>query len=485
MTLRSVALSTVVLPLAEWLTPTRFWSLYRDMVRLDAGPRAGRLAVQRERLAALLRHAGAIPYWQAALNGAGAPVSEANCLETLRTLPFTTKSTLRTHFKALIAPDRDREALRYNNSSGTTERVTIVSDFDKRDFLRASEVRALHQTTGLPIGGRIVEVPPDACNILCGVRDPAPQALIAFAWYSLKNGQLFSRATRSDFLGRFDRGIIHGKLVLPPIDPAVPETLGTALDAALRTAVEAEPSSLRGFPQYLLWLAEHAAARQVRLPGLRAVLPYGGMVSRPMGERIGAALGAPFRDLYGTSELGAMAAACAHGYLHPFEDLYHFEVVRGEQQAADGELGELVVTDLTNLAMPIIRYRLGDVAVWLSEPCPCGHDGPRLLIHGRRQDLLRRPAQPPVTARDLEDLFYADAGVWNFRIDERQRGEYTAFVVPAPGKTPDAAALTEGFKALMGADVPLKIRARPFLKPEASGKYRAAHPQDNGEAPWT
>jgi len=77
--------------------------------------------------------------------------------------------------------------------------------------------------------------------------------------------------------------------------------------------------------------------------------------------------------------------------MHVWEDSYILEVVGPATGApvADGEGGEIVFTTLKREGMPIIRYRTGDVASVLPDPCPCGRTHRRISrIKGRTDDML-------------------------------------------------------------------------------------------------
>jgi len=65
------------------------------------------------------------------------------------------------------------------------------------------------------------------------------------------------------------------------------------------------------------------------------------------------------------------------------------EIVKGDRPAKPGEMGSILVTDLLNHAMPLIRYRIGDVGAWEEGTCPCGRALPRLRsVQGRVTDFL-------------------------------------------------------------------------------------------------
>lgn len=105
------------------------------------------------------------------------------------------------------------------------------------------------------------------------------------------------------------------------------------------------------------------------------------------------AFGMVGRELYGTAEVPFVAAECDCGGGMHFEPRFIVEVVDPETGNPVGpdEKGELIVTDLTKRAQPIIRYRTGDITASVNyEPCPCGRTTPRMgRILGRASDIPR------------------------------------------------------------------------------------------------
>jgi len=111
-------------------------------------------------------------------------------------------------------------------------------------------------------------------------------------------------------------------------------------------------------------------------------------------ERIERSWSARVIDHHGLTEVGPMSFECweAPGFLHVNEAEYICEVldqITGEP-VADGESGELVVTNLGRSASPVIRYRTGDIVVRRSEPCRCGRTWARLEggIVSRADDMV-------------------------------------------------------------------------------------------------
>lgn len=154
-------------------------------------------------------------------------------------------------------------------------------------------------------------------------------------------------------------------------------------------------------PTYALRLAEVAAQaggdRRRALGGTVRLLVVAG---EPGGNipatraRIEQAWGARVIDHHGLTEVGPVSFECleAPGFLHVHEGEYICEVldpVTGEE-VADGEAGELVITNLGRVASPVIRYRTGDIAVKRLAPCACGRSWMRLEggILGRADDMI-------------------------------------------------------------------------------------------------
>jgi phenylacetate-CoA ligase len=100
--------------------------------------------------------------------------------------------------------------------------------------------------------------------------------------------------------------------------------------------------------------------------------------------------GCPVFNRYGCREVSVIASECAaHTGLHTMCEGLHVEVVCGNRPALPGELGTVLITDLVNFAMPLIRYRIGDMAVLAEGDCPCGRGLPRLArVEGRVTDFL-------------------------------------------------------------------------------------------------
>jgi phenylacetate-CoA ligase len=146
-------------------------------------------------------------------------------------------------------------------------------------------------------------------------------------------------------------------------------------------------------PSYALAIADHVSepARLSLRAGIFGAEPW----TAELREAIEHALDLTALDIYGLSEIvgPGVSAECAEGRsgAHINEDHFFVEVIDPETGGLlpDGEVGELVFTTLTKEALPLLRYRTGDLASLTREPCQCGRTFARMSrVVGRTDDML-------------------------------------------------------------------------------------------------
>jgi phenylacetate-CoA ligase len=307
-----------------------------------------RATLQQERLVALVARlkASDSEYWRAKLAG----VEGAE----LEVLPFTVKAELRDlyPFGALAVPLAD--TVRIHASSGTRGKPTIVAytagDLDVFADLNARAIVA--------VGGR----PDDVLHNAYG--------------YGLFTGGL----------GLHYGGERLGATVVP--------ASGGNLALQLELMADLGADGLLCTPSFGLLLGERAKADGVLD---RIHLRYGVFGAEPWSQAVRESLeriwGIDACDIYGLSEVmgPGVAAECREGKgaLHVFDDHFAVEIVDPETGRATDGRGELVLTTLTKEALPVLRYRTGDVTSFVDEPCTCGRTHRRIArLSGRVDDML-------------------------------------------------------------------------------------------------
>ena len=274
-------------------------------------------------------------------------------LEGLAEQPFRVKSDLRDAYPFGLLQVPLDECVRIHASSGTRGKATIVA-YTRADLAAWA----------------------DCCARALAAAGAGPGTVVHNAYgYGLFTGGL---------------GLHYGAERLGCT--VVPVSGGnTARQAQLLEDLGAE--ILCCTPSYALAIADHVSdPSRLRLrAGVFGAEPW----TEGLREAIERALGPAALDIYGLSEVmgPGVSAECLEGRggAHVNEDHFLVEVVEPQsgRPLADGEVGELVFTTLTKEALPLLRYRTGDLASVTREPCACGRTFARMSrVLGRTDDML-------------------------------------------------------------------------------------------------
>jgi cysteine desulfurase/selenocysteine lyase len=456
---------TCVFPCIEKITSTQCWSKARSTVRHHhAGYSNQRIA--ETKLQAVLAVAKALPYWQSLNIPNVVPTNhENNISELLGLMPISTKSDFIQHYPEGLVTNGKKSEHQVLSSGGTSERMAVTTDFNKRDHLRKLENINIELTHKHLSARKTLDIPPSSCNVTCGLEDKGPEDILPFLWWASKNKQWRHASTAGDLRGRLERQWLMRRETTAPFLPGDWEYLCGQIDPILSKIQKERFEVLRGYPWFLYWIALRADEKGMRLPDLKVVVPYGGLAGDVMANRIASILHVQFINLYGTGEVGSVGAGtCDNGLV----DVYQHDVVielfddNHVPILDEGIPGHVVVTDLNNLAMPIIRYKIGDVGKWVKT-----NGVQRLLILGRACETMTDIAGNDIYTRDIQNAILSEEfKVLNFQFKQDGQGAHSLELV---SDTPiDPYRLKEYFRSNFPK---LTISHKKYITPAPSGKY--------------
>ncbi|MBX3348450.1 MAG: phenylacetate--CoA ligase family protein [Nitrospira sp.] len=148
---------------------------------------------------------------------------------------------------------------------------------------------------------------------------------------------------------------------------------------------------ITGYPSAIAALAEGALDANVAPIKLTSAIVSGDTLTASMRTSIEQFFQCKCFDSYGQCEGVCVAMECAWGRMHVVSSVGIIEILRDDgSPCLPGEIGEMVATGLMNDAMPLVRYRLGDMAAWSKDTgCLCGSPEPIIeSIEGRMDDYL-------------------------------------------------------------------------------------------------
>jgi phenylacetate-CoA ligase len=203
-----------------------------------------------------------------------------------------------------------------------------------------------------------------------------------------------------------------------------------------------------------------------------ALFPY-------MRETIERVFQCPVFNRYGSNEVGDIASECAdHKGLHVSAYTHYVEIIKEDgTPCKDGEQGEVVITLLTNFTMPLIRYKIGDMAVKTDEKCSCGKGLPLIKdIIGRTIDLFVNSNRELVSGMAFDDFFREHAYIIKYQIIQEKVDEIDILVVlnnsDITKLQEDVSDLENEIKSFMGINTKVNLRVVDCIELGPSGKYR-------------
>ena len=416
-----------------------------------ATPELIREAGQIPQLAELLPRWRVVPLYRHALASAENHSVETDALANFRRLPLLAKHEIRDGFPRNFLPAGqtletllEKKLVELEHTSGTSEeRVPVIFG---RDWWNEQEKRALRLNAlvagvldGHPNARRATLVPP-ACN---GLTCPT-------VWMSREQrtagNTLFVNLARIPFL----------------LDDR--ELARMAGEIA-----EWSPQFLDLDPVHGARLALYCEQRGLRFPSLRFVLcsyEFVSVVHRRVIERV---FGVPVFNLYGSTETGHLLMENERGGMKSGHNTAFLEIV----EADPGGVGELVVTTLTNDYMPLLRYRIGDLAQRCVQPYETS-----FVIHGRARDALRAGDGRRVTTWQVDQCFVELPGILHYELRQNQNGGCSLrFVRDGAGPTEaELRRVTSRLENLLCSRAEIATEAMPVLLPTPSGKFRLTCP---------
>jgi phenylacetate-CoA ligase len=226
-------------------------------------------------------------------------------------------------------------------------------------------------------------------------------------------------------------------------------------------------------PSYALAIADHVAepARLRLRAGLFGAEPW----TEGLREAVERALGLTAVDIYGLSEVmgPGVSAECIEGRdgAHVNEDHFLVEVVdpQSGRPLEDGEVGELVFTTLTKEALPLLRYRTGDLASLTREPCACGRTFARMSrVVGRTDDMLIIRGVNVFPSEIERALLVVPELAPHYQLVVERPGRLDELTVQVEG-TVDAALVREQLRSALGLTARVEV-VPPGSVPRSEGK---------------
>ena len=294
-----------------------------------------------------------VEFYRKRLAGAGIKPSSIKTLDDIKKIPFTRKQDLREGYPFGFFAVPKNKIVRIHTTSGTTGKPTVVG-YTRKDLDMWSDLIARNMT-------------------MIGVTgDDVFQNMVNYGMFT--GGLGFHYGAEK-----------IGMMVIPSATGNTKRQIEMIQDFGV-TTIHGLPAmrctSLRLLKKWAHLLIASKQAFLVPKHGQKAVR-----------KTLENKLGLTVDDSYGLSELfgpGVAFECPERDGLHIWHDSYLVEIIdpKTGEQLSDGERGELVVTPLVKEAMPLLKYRTGDVTMLMEDDCLCKRGKKIARITGRSDDML-------------------------------------------------------------------------------------------------
>ncbi len=231
---------------------------------------------------------------------------------------------------------------------------------------------------------------------------------------------------------------------------------------------------LTGYAVSYYLLARYILEQQIEVPQLKAVITTSEKLTDQMRDVMEKAYGCKVFEEYSTVESALFASECEHGRLHVSPDVGIVEILRPDGTPCEaGEVGEVVTTCLFRSYQPLIRFRLGDLAAWDPEPCPCGRQMPVIKeVVGRIEDVVTGPDGRQLVR--FHGIFTDQPHIIEGQIIQETLTDFTVRLVPTSEFSEmDEHDVRQRMRQRLGDQVTIKIEKVTSIPRSTSGKFRA------------
>jgi phenylacetate-CoA ligase len=357
---------------------------------------------QLEQLNKLLEHAyDNVPYYTKVFDDIGLRPKDIQDFKDLDQLPFLTRDIIRKNFKDLCSKKHPINSFQTVTTGGSTSGVPLGIYLEKG--ITDAKEWAFMKTQWDRVGYRFR----DKCAVFRGYGVPTSENTF---WKS----QLLGRWTIFSSYG------INSKNISKYADKLK----------------DFNPDFIQAYPSSISLLARHLNENNIHdLPQIKAILCSSEILYPTQKQLLEETFNTRVYSWYGQTEKVVLGGECEVGdHYHIFPEYGVTELIDESGRSIKSGTGEIVGTGFNNYAMPLIRYRTGDMGVLTNKKCECGREYPLIEgIEGRAQNVIitKNNSKIMLTALVCGDHFNSFSHIMEFQIVQEKKGEVIFNIVKA------------------------------------------------------
>jgi phenylacetate-CoA ligase len=238
---------------------------------------------------------------------------------------------------------------------------------------------------------------------------------------------------------------------------------------------KSKPKIIHADPNYLKALAIFLNRNKMNIPNPLAISSTYELLTESTKKYLESAFQCKVFDQYGCSEIGPVANSCRKGNKHVFMDSVFLEVEQESKSATHKRKGKIVLTNLDNYAMPLIRYDVGDMGTLSDRTCSCGMNTKILeSIDGRADEFITSSKGKKLGLNDFDKILAGINGIDFFQIIHEAGLNNITVNLIKNDKWSDSSVKGIRKRLQFNIDENLKVDLSfvKTIRPEASGKFK-------------
>lgn len=347
--------------------------------------------IQAQKLYQLIKYASKnIPYYKKIVKKEKINFSESTIFKDMRKFPLMTKEIVKKEFNSLYKIQKGMRWY-YRATSGTTEKpLRFIQDYSFQGNHMAM-FKLQYEWSDVKLGERLIEL------------------LVSRDYIAEQKKYLSNRFANWMYsISVLDAlSLNHKKKKL-----------------YAKKITKGKPRLIVANPESIFELSKFIKKSGFKVHPPKAIKVVSGILYPHMRKEIESVFGCPVFDIYGARECGIIAGECEEKRLHQ-NVLHHYVEILNKDNipCREGEVGEIYVTLLTNFAMPLIRYRLRDLAIYTKSLCACGRGLPLFdEIVGRDSDVFKTKDGRIIPGKKIVQIItesFPDESIGQFQIIQR------------------------------------------------------------------
>ena len=236
-----------------------------------------------------------------------------------------------------------------------------------------------------------------------------------------------------------------------------------------------KPEMIKCFPNALTPFVHYVKSHDLEVASVKAISCTGETLYKQQKKMFEETFNAEVFEKVGTRESGVFACECRqHNGLHIFTEGVYLELIKPDgSPAREGEMGKVVITDLFNKAMPLIRYEIGDMAVSDGDNiCECGSSLPLLRSYlGRTRDIIIDSDGNPRPGYLFVEIIKNLNLNAQIQVYQPEKGSVLIRIVRKSSDDINTDILLSQFEEILGDKITVSIEYVDEIPRDPSGKY--------------